>query len=419
MERFFVFCKSIMKKTLTSPVVIVGLVLYLLSATGSFAAFNALRGTGEGGTAQNPADTSLGAGKSKLIVKKKPDLPKTEECPLSGEMLSAPEREAWEKRRPLGVMIENSKVARNQSGLSSADWVYEAVAEGGITRFLAVYYCQDSDVIGPVRSARTYYIDWLSEYGNSPLYAHVGGANQPGPADALGQIKKYGWGAYNDMDQFSVSFPTYWLDTDRLGKDTPTEHSYYTSSTKLWTYAANKRALTNVEADDVTGKQLAWNATFVKRKFKDDVALPERPAVSSVEFGLSNTQSSYMNDYTVRWQYDPQSNSYLRFNGSVEHRDLNTNQQLTAKNIVIQFMAMTVADDGYDEAGHGTHTLYGNKGTGTAVFLIDGKVMKGFWKKKDRVSMTIFTDDTGAEVKFNRGVTWVETLPIGQQLKQS
>jgi len=60
-----------------------------------------------------------------------------------------------------------------------------AVAEGGITRFLALFYCQDAGQVGPVRSARTYFVDFASEYADNPLYAHVGGANQPGPADAL------------------------------------------------------------------------------------------------------------------------------------------------------------------------------------------------------------------------------------------
>ena len=64
-------------------------------------------------------------------------------------------------------MIENSVDARPQSGLSSADVIYEAVAEGGITRFLTVYYCQDPVEVGPVRSARTYYVDFASEYGDA------------------------------------------------------------------------------------------------------------------------------------------------------------------------------------------------------------------------------------------------------------
>src|SRR3989344_8663701 len=102
--------------------------------------------------------------------------PKTEECPLSGEMLTKAHKALWEKRRPLGVMIENHLDSRPQSGITNADVVYEAVAEGGITRFLVMFYCQDAKYIGPVRSARIYFLELVQGYGQYPLYAHVGGA---------------------------------------------------------------------------------------------------------------------------------------------------------------------------------------------------------------------------------------------------
>ena len=87
--------------------------------------------------------------------------PKTEECPLNGQMLSKTQKNIWEAQRPLGIMVENHKEARPQSGLSSADVIYEAVAEGGITRFLAIFYCQNASYVGPVRSARVYFLTFL------------------------------------------------------------------------------------------------------------------------------------------------------------------------------------------------------------------------------------------------------------------
>lgn len=394
-------------------VIILGLVLYLLSSGVSYAAFSYLKP----GMKSVDVATQNKNGKTTIPVNKYAGLPKTESCPLNGTMYTQPQRDLWLTRRPLGVMIENSKAARPQSGLSSADVVYEAVAEGGITRFMAVFYCDSSEIVGPVRSARTYYLDWISEYGSSPLYVHVGGANTPGPADALGQIGQYGWEAFNDLNQFSIGFPTFWRDYDRLGKDTATEHTVYTSTSKLWTFAATKRKLTNVEVDDITAQQIAWDKSFVPWSFKDDLDLASRPTSSaSVSFGLSNTQSSYSDDYVVDWKYDRDSNSYLRSSGKVAHLDMDTNQQLLAKDVVIQFMSMSIANDGYNEEGHGTHTLYGDKGTGKAKFLIDGKIVDGTWAKKNRLDRTRYFDATGKEIKFNRGQIWVETLPIGQQL---
>ena len=116
---------------------------------------------------------------------------------------------------------------------------------------MAIYYCQDPVEVGPVRSARTYFIDFVSEYGDYPLYAHVGGANQPGPADALGQLDTYGWTDYNDLNQFSIGFPTFWRDYDRLPK-VATEHTMYSSVDKLLDYAATNRELTNVDKHGVS-----------------------------------------------------------------------------------------------------------------------------------------------------------------------
>ena len=389
-----------------------GFVLYLLTAGISYAAFSFVRPGIQSITLNTQNKTT---GQFTPPAQKYANLPKTQECPLNGAMYSQPEKDLWSKRRPLGIMIENSKAARPQSGISAADVVYEAVAEGGITRFMAVFYCQDSNIIGPVRSARTYFLDWISEYGLHPLYAHVGGANTPGPADALGQITKYGWEAYNDMNQFSIGFPTFWRDYDRLGPDTPTEHTVYTSTQKLWDYAAGKRDLTNVETD-ASGQTVSWDENFVKWSFKDDAILGDRPANLSVSFSLSNTQASYMNDYLVDWEYDHDSNAFLRFNGGSPFNDMDSNQQILAKNIVILYMPLSVADDGYNEENHGSHMLYGDIGTGAAKFLIDGKVIAGTWAKKNRTDRTRFYDSNGNPMKLNRGLTWIEILPIGQPL---
>ena len=75
-----------------------------------------------------------------------PKLPKTQECPLNGVKYSKQQEAWWQKHRPLGVMIENHQEARPQSGIASADVIYEAVAEGGITRFMALFYCNLSDI---------------------------------------------------------------------------------------------------------------------------------------------------------------------------------------------------------------------------------------------------------------------------------
>lgn len=326
-------------------------------------------------------------------------LPKTESCPLNGALYSKQQKDWWEKHAPLGVMIENHENARPQSGLSFADVVYEAVAEGGITRFLAIFYCQDAGQIGPIRSARAYFLDFISEYGNYPLYAHVGGANTPGPADALSQIDRYGWSGYNDMNQFSIGFPTFWRDYDRLGHTADTEHTMYSTTAKLLELAS-KRGITN--QDSKTGDD--WDSEFTAYSFKDDAALDKRPASQSIH--LEHWEG--YKQYTIDWIYDRTTNLYKRNNAGAPHIDRNTNKQLTSKNIVLLSMVETHAFDGYE---NNQHLLYANKGTGKARIFMDGKETVGTWKKASRTSRLIVYDSSGNQVKFDRGVIWFEILP--------
>ncbi len=325
--------------------------------------------------------------------------PKTEACPLNGTMYSKQQKNWWEKHRPLGVMIENHSEARPQSGLSFADVVYEAVAEGGITRFLAVYYCQDGGQVGPVRSARTYFLDFISEYGDYPLYTHVGGANQPGPADALGQIDDYGWGGYNDMNQFSIGYPVFWRDYNRLGHAAATEHTMYSTTQKLWEYAASNRKLT------ATGKDGAsWDEDFVSYSFKNDAPVSERGLSQTVHLEFWTSSS----DYFVDWIYDQKSNTYKRNNAGVAHIDKDSDKQLTAKNIVVLSMIESSANDGYE---NNVHLLYRTKGSGRATIFMDGKKITGTWEKDSRTARTIINDNSGTPIKFDKGQIWFEILP--------
>ncbi len=329
-----------------------------------------------------------------------PNEPRTESCPLNGRMHTKKAKEFWEKRRPLAIMIENHKEARPQSGLSSADIIYEAVAEGGITRFMAIFYCHLSDVqVGPVRSARTYYLDWLGEY--DALYAHVGGANTPGPADALGQIIRYG---VKDLNQFSIGFPVFWRDYQRLGHSVATEHTMYSTTQKLWEVGA-KRGWIATDSDGVR-----WDENFVPWKFKD-------PSTQSVSSGqVTQIKVNFWEsqpDYQVQWTYDPMSSSYKRKNGE-DHIDLNNKEQLMAKNIIVQFMRESNANDGYP---NNLHLLYGTKGVGKALIFQDGNVIEGKWNKSSRTVRTKFVDSRNQEIEFNKGQVWIQTVPEGSKVE--
>ncbi|RJQ36105.1 DUF3048 domain-containing protein [Candidatus Microgenomates bacterium] len=388
-----------MKKNKIIAVILV-IIVYVISTGASYSFFS------QAGFSEKKSDSAsadLKKSKSSEMMVFDETAPKTEACPLNGALYSKEQKIWWEKHRPLGIMIENHQEARPQSGLSHADVVYEAVAEGAITRFLAVFYCQDAGQVGPVRSARTYFLDFISEYGNFPLYTHVGGANTPGPADALSQIEDYEWGNYNDMNQFSIGYPTFWRDYDRLGHTVATEHTMYSTTKKLWEYAKT-RGLTSVDKEGSS-----WDEKFVSYSFKDDV-----PSTATQKIGLEFWNN--YKDYFVSWDYDNKDNSYRRNNGGAPHLDKDNNTQLSAKNVVVLYMQESNANDGYE---NNLHLLYKTKGTGKAVVFINGKEIKGTWRKDKRTSRTLIFDNAGNPIKFNRGLIWFEILPTDGVLKVS
>lgn len=314
-------------------------------------------------------------------------------CPLNGAPYTKNREEKWQKRRPVGVMLENHTDARPYLGMSRADVIYEAVAEGGITRFLAIYLCQDAGDIAPVRSARTYFLDWLLEY--DAAYAHVGGANTPGPANALGQIRNYG---IRDMDQFGLGFPTYWRGTDRLAP-----HNVHTTTKKLWE-AAEERGF---GPEDEKGNR--WDKNFQSWKFKDDASIESRGDQKPIIVPFWDSAA----DYTVTWQYDKQANVYRRYHGQTAQIDPVTNEHLSAKVTIVQFQAEGKANDGHPEG----HLLYGTTGSGDALIFMDGDAIQGKWIKKERKSKTIFVDSQNKEIALNRGLVWIETVPDGNNVQ--
>ncbi len=389
---------------------LLALALYIVATAVSFGAFSYL-GKGSG-TVAGPTDLTAPAGDDEsqlgLLLQLNPQEAKDQACPLNGRYYTATEKAAWEKKRPLAVMIENTLDARPQSGIGDADIVFEAVAEGGITRFMGLFYCgvQVKDTtLAPIRSARTYYVDWASGF-NLPMYVHVGGANLPGPADALGQIAEYGWNGQTDINQFSVGYPTFVRDYNRIeGKEIATEHTMVTSTEKLWA-VATKRGWTNMSPDRKSGKKVItgtdWKDGYTGWTFSDKEA-PSSGSTTAISYGFMGGYD----DFNVAWQYDAASNSYKRSQGGEAHTDLNDGEQVAAKNVVV---LLTTEKGPIDEK---KHLLYGTTGTGKALIFKDGDVVEATWTKKTRESELQFADSKGKAVAFNRGLTWISVLATG------
>jgi hypothetical protein len=270
-------------------------------------------------------------------------------------------------------MIENHPDARPQYGLEQASVIYEAIAEGGITRFLALFGPNDTAKAGPVRSARTYFIDWALEY--EAAYAHVGGN-----IDALDLIKRLG---VYDLDQFAIGTKAFRREPHG---SVALEHTMYTDTTKL-------RSI----ADEKFTSEQKWT----KPTFKTELAREHRPASQTVSLDFSSPQ------FAVTWTYDPETNTYLRQMGGLAHKDGASGNTLRANSIFVQVVERSPIVTRINENGYKMTTV----GSGAATVFQDGKKIEATWKKASQTAPTIFTDATGAVIARNPGVTWFEIIP--------
>lgn len=387
--------------------------LFLVSTGISLAAFTFL-----------VKDTNTDVNKTKAGVKvSRVDLskPKTESCPINGQMFTKAQKDLWSTKRPIVAVIENHLESRPQSGLSVADVVYEAVAEGGITRFLAVFYCGIADnnyTIGQIRSARVYFINYALGYGDNPLFVHWGGANNidnsmPGGVKIKGQIdprvdaykllEKVGWvnGRYgSDMNgATNTGYPALYTDDRRM--NLATEHQKVGSTDKIYEEATKR----GFDYKDSNGN--AWDKNFQNWKFIDG-SPSSSPEATEISFIFWDGQMSA--DYAVTWKYNQKDNKYLRFNGGKEHTDLENGEQLSAKNIAIVY----AKEEGPVDKEH--HMLYTVTGEGDAIVFQNGNVIRGTWEKAKATDTLRFYDEKGKEVPFVRGQTWIEVLPLGNDV---
>lgn len=374
--------------------------LYLLSSVFSYGVFSFVggdQGGSIGSISQKNTNTDTEVEESPLakLLNIDPSAPKDQVCPLNGAYYTLAEKNSWLEKRPLAVMIENAPDARPQSGLSKADIVFETIAEGGVTRFMPIFYCaaQAYDVtVAPVRSARTYFIDWASGF-NRPLYAHVGGANLPGPADALGQLGDYGWNMNNDLNQFSIGYPTFVRDYNRIpGKEIATEHTMVSSTDLLWQVGA-KRDWTYTDPDGE-----AWDEDFIGWSFDDTTTAANDATTVAYDFW-----SGY-SDYSVKWELNPQTGNYMRSQGGEAHIDLNDNTRIEAANVIV---LLTTEKGPIDEK---KHMLYGTTGSGDALLFKNGQALEVTWTKKTRTSELNFVDAKGKDVPLKRGLTWISVV---------
>lgn len=269
-------------------------------------------------------------------------------------------------KKPLAIMVENSSTVRPQSGLSQACMVFEALAEGGITRFLTIYSGhRNVKTIGPVRSARPYYVELATAF--DPVYAHVGGSTV-----GLQKITEVG---IDDFDQFSYE-SSFWRD-----QSLSAPHNVFTSTEKLRKGAIQKNL---EETTEFTGFE------FRHKKAK----IPKRKQIVGIDFSYAG--------YYVSYEYKYKTNSYDRYNAHILQKDSQNNKTISPKNVVVMFAKTS--------ASIGPTLDIDVIGKGQALYFYNGRAIKGTWEKDEAQTQIGFYDSKGETVKLNAGQTWVEVV---------
>ncbi|MDK2899037.1 MAG: hypothetical protein PWQ10_224 [Patescibacteria group bacterium] len=282
--------------------------------------------------------------------------------PLTGVLVA---NETATKLPVTGIMIENSPDARPQSGIKNSGIVFEAIAEGGITRFLVLYQQEKPQLIGPVRSVRSYYIDWAAAFNAS--IAHVGGSST-----ALAEVRN---GNYRDIDQFFNS-STYWRATDRYAP-----HNVYTSFEKI---------------DALNTAKGYTSSTFTGFTHTDGQA-SEIASATSININMSSAL------YNSHYIYDKTTNTYARSQAGEPHMDREAGQITPSVVIAMNVEESTITDDG--------HQNIITIGSGKAVIFQNGTAINATWSKKSKTDQITFTDESGKNIPLVRGQTWISAIP--------
>jgi len=280
-------------------------------------------------------------------------------------------------RLPIAVMVSDNTVDRPQSGMSSASIVYQAPMEGGEDRYMLVFQEGTASDIGGVRSARPFFVYWVSEY--KAMYAHDGGD----PKVIGTVIPANANNIYNLDAGYGGSCPFHRIST----RSAP--HNEYTNSTVLIGCAAKVKYPSTYQ-------------NLPTRTFRDDTPLAGRPA--------SQVISIPYHTGTIGYQYDPATDSYLRIVDGKNQIDPANSKQVYARNVIVMYQTVTLdpkTDPGYNRI------LLGNVGSGKATLFVEGKAIDATWKKPTNTALTRFYDSSGAEIPLVRGEIFMQSVAVG------
>ena len=277
-------------------------------------------------------------------------------------------------KRPYAIMFNNIKLASPQSGTSEAGILYEALAEGGITRLMGVFEELNNVRIGSVRSARHYFVSFADEY--DAIYVHYGETTY-----ATKKIKELGIDNLSGLTGLGET--VFYRD-----KSIKAPHNAFASKEGILKGTEIKGYDTEYEKD------YEGHFTF----YEEDTDLTSNQKVEKVNLKFSNYTSPYFN-------YDSKDKLYYRFQFGTKHIDYNTGKQLAFKNIIVQFV------DEWDIDKHDYQTMDIVDATGKGYYITNGKMVEITWTKKEATRKMRYYDTEGKELTINQGKTYIAIFP--------
>lgn len=295
-------------------------------------------------------------------------------APLTG----LPVTEAAALQHPIAVMVDDHKDARPQAGFNAADVVWQAPAEGGIPRYMLIFQSRLPSSVGPIRSARQYYIEWAAEW--RAMYVHIGGSGQ---AMSTLAAKGHGQLVYN-ADGFRFDGSDMFRVSTRISP-----HNLFSDAEHLRHMAAT------VGADDgpIAG---AWSFSA--------------PLAADARRGGTTITIHYPYE-TIAFRYDPATNTYRRFidRSKTPQVDDADGRVVSPTNVVVLRMRFGALNDGHPEK----HRLEADDvGSGEAIISTNGRIIRGTWKKAAIGAPTLLFDAAGAPVELAAGQTFVQVIAL-------
>ncbi|MGE4215211.1 MAG: DUF3048 domain-containing protein [Anaerotignaceae bacterium] len=305
-------------------------------------------------------------------VKEEPSLEGMAINPLTGLYID----EDAAKKRPFAVMINNLHKALPQSGIGQADLYYETLAEGEITRIVAVFQNFDAEKIGPVRSARDYFTYFALD--NDAFFIHHGGSET-----GYGAIRSCGLDSIDGMTDGA-----FWRDQARLNTPGMYEHSSYTDAQDL------------MESVEAKGYRTERNVEPMFTFYDEDTAL------GGAALNATDVVIPFSSYQVSEFVYDEDTRLYTRIQSGEEQIDDLTGEAITVKNVILQQTEISIIPG--DDAGRRNVDLVGS---GYGVFITNGKARNITWEKADYSTQTKWYDEKGKELKMNTGKTWICVYP--------